>query len=174
MGNNTEKLLYFPSCWVAESDAGWWSLLESWPQPGHSYTRSGMGKPSTKWLWSVPGPGNTLVTLPGPLPRLSVSHGKSSRAQARIHWRWWQGLHWFHTPWLRHALASDTRIINLTFSITSSAIRKGSRRLKNEAPSGAEKQSARLPGGVWSSVTHPAQHLCYHRDTQHFAAILAV
>jgi len=33
VGDNPEKLLHFLSCWVAVSDARWWSLLESWPQP---------------------------------------------------------------------------------------------------------------------------------------------
>lgn len=61
------------------------------------------------------------------------------RMQTWIHRRLWQGLRWFFALWLSHGLASETRIISLMFSITSSAIKKG-RRSKNEVPYGTKHQ----------------------------------
>lgn len=174
VGDNTENLLHFLSHLVALSDVGWWSLWESWPQPETApaagsdlCTCSGVGKTSTKWLWSPPGPGHTLVTLPLPLPRLGFSRGKTSRLRTWIHWRLWQGLHWFHTLRLCHALASDTRIINLMFSITSSAIKKGSRRLKDEVP---YQQNTRHSTILCARLLLSTPSLWTYRGTPHFAA----
>ena len=113
----------------------------------------GRGKPSSKWLWSQPGPGHALATLPLPLPRLSCSHGKTPGVRAWIHWRLRQVLHRFHTLWLCHALVSDAGIINLMFSTTSLAIKKGSRRTKNEVPHGTKHQERFGP-----LCTHAPQH----------------
>lgn len=69
----------------------------------------------------------------------------------RNYCRLWQGLHCFHTSWLCHTPASETKIINLMFSITSSAIKK-ERRILNEGP---YEQNSR-----WSMILcrHPPRH----------------
>lgn len=70
VGDNTEKLLHFFTCWVVVTAIGWWSLLECQPQPEaacasgrHLCTYSGGWTPSTKWFWSLLGPGHILETF---------------------------------------------------------------------------------------------------------------
>lgn len=122
---------YFLSCLVAEAgvdlvvSAGQMAIARNhlcrWPWFVHLFR-------SSKAIYKIT-PFSTeckLFTLSLSLPRLDFSHDK-------IHWRLWQGLHWFHTSWLCYTPASEIKIINLMFSITSPAIKK-ERQLLNLGP----------------------------------------
>lgn len=87
-----------------------------------------------------------LLTLSLALPRLDFSHGK-------IHWRLWQGLHRFHTSWPCYTPASETKIINLVFSITSNL--KGKKDIKFRAI-WTKLQMGYDPVQASSSTSHPS------------------
>lgn len=160
VGDNREKPLHFLRRSVAVGGAGWWSLLNSRPQPETAPA------PDSDFCTCSGTGGIYKVTLFSPKAWVHTSDPPAASPEARLlpqqnlkgmsqnSWRLRQGWHWFHTLWLCHALASDTRIINPMFSVISSAIKKGSRRLKkNEVPYGTKRQA-----GCGSPCTHPPRH----------------